>query len=421
MHHHGMMKIKEKFWRECHAEHLCPNENVRSSGPAPCVNGYAGEYPCCNTDMLAFISIPDLGAGGDGNDIWGWTDPQTGHEIAIACEYDGTAFVDVSDPINPSVLGFLKTHTVGSSWRDAKVYKNFAYIISEASNHGMQVFDLTTLRSIKREPVLTTNRTAIPQLQESAFYGQFGSSHNLVINEDTGFAYSVGSRTCSAGLHMVNIQDPLKPTFAGCYSADGYVHDAQCVNYNGPDHSFDGKEVCYCYDEDTLTVVDVTTKSSPITISRTPYAGSAYTHQGWLLPEWIGGKQYLLMDDELDEMNGPNKHTRTMLWDVSSPRAPKLVNSFYSTETVIDHNLYTLKDRAYLSNYCGGLRILDISSAPTGMREVGYFDVAPDCSTTTFKGSWSSYVYFKSGTLVVNSIDRGMFVVKYNGASEACQ
>jgi len=301
------MKIKEKFWRECHAEHLCPNEFVHSLGAAACVDGFAGDYPCCNTDMLAFISIADLGARQAGNDIWGWTDPVTGHEIAIACEWDGTAFVDVTNPTNPSVLGFLPTHTSGSSWRDAKVYNNHAYIISEATNHGMQVFDLTTLRTMKREPVLTTNRTAVPRLIETAWYGEFGSSHNLVINEATGFAYSVGSRTCSAGLHMVDLQNPQEPTFAGCYSQDGYVHDAQCLNYNGPDHTYDGKEVCFCYDEDTLTIVDVTTKSNPLTISRTPYAGSQYTHQGWLLPQWIGGKQYLLLDDELDENERPKQ------------------------------------------------------------------------------------------------------------------
>jgi len=311
---------------------------------------------------------------------------------------------------------------VGSSWRDAKVYKNFAYIGSEAANHGLQVFDLATLRTMPRVPISSkANRTAVPQLQETAWYGEFGSSHNLVINEDSGFLYSVGSQTCRAGLHMVDLRNPLSPTFAGCYGDDGYVHDAQCVNYNGPDHTHDGKEICYCYDEDTLTIVDVTTKSQPITLSRTSYTGFAYTHQGWLLPQWIEGKQYLLMDDELDEVSGPNEHTRTLLWDVSRIETPRLVNSYYSTETVVDHNLYTLGNRAYLSNYCGGLRVMDITNAPTsGMVQVGFFDVAPDCSTTVFKGSWSSYIYFPSGNIVVNSIDRGLFVVKYNGADQKC-
>ena len=35
------------------------------------------------------------------NDIWGWTDPEMGNEIAIVSLFDGTAFVDVSEPTAP--------------------------------------------------------------------------------------------------------------------------------------------------------------------------------------------------------------------------------------------------------------------------------------------------------------------------------
>eukprot|EP00666_Eupelagonemidae_sp_cell4sb_P004397 gene4397-575_t len=34
-----------------------------------------------------------------------------------------------------------------ASWRDAKVYKNHAYIVADVSDHGMQVYDLTQLRA----------------------------------------------------------------------------------------------------------------------------------------------------------------------------------------------------------------------------------------------------------------------------------
>ena len=44
-----------------------------------------------------------------GNDIWGWTDPQTGKEYAIIGLSGGTSFVDVSDPESPKVLAFLRT------------------------------------------------------------------------------------------------------------------------------------------------------------------------------------------------------------------------------------------------------------------------------------------------------------------------
>jgi len=105
-----------------------------------------------------------------------------------------------------------------------------------------------------------------------------------------------------------------------------------------------------------------------------------------------------------------------MVWDIHDLRIPRLTKSFYALDTVVDHNLYTKGGLAYLANYCGGLRILDTSTIKAGgnLAEVAFFDVAPDCATTSFLGSWSSYPYFPSGTIVVSSIDRGLFVLRHN-------
>ena len=46
--------------------------------------------------------------GGDGNDVWGWADAQTGNEYALMGLTNGTAFVDVTDPDNPVFLGRLQ-------------------------------------------------------------------------------------------------------------------------------------------------------------------------------------------------------------------------------------------------------------------------------------------------------------------------
>jgi len=406
-----VMTIKTKQWADCAADGNCPF-HAQDLSAVNCVDGFAGEYPCSKVDLLAFLSLGTLTASGDGNDIWGWVDSQ-GREYAIMGTFERTVFVDVTDPINPSVLGYLRTHTVGSSWRDIKVYQNHAYIISEARNHGMQVFDLTQLETLPRYPAFSSNYTLDVAIEftETAWYGQFGNCHNLAINEETGFAYGVGTSTCGGGgLHMIDIRQPTAPVYAGCFPDDGYVHDTQCVIYDGPDPNYQGREICFCYNEEHLTIVDVSNKASPRMISTVDYNGVQYTHQGWLLP----GKQYLLLDDELDELYGPNKHTRTIAWDVKDLTAPKIASTFYSTETVIDHNLYTLGDRAYLSNYCGGLRIYDTSDVVAGLSEAGFFDVAPDCSTPTFLGTWSNYPYLPSGNIIVSSIDRGLFVVKYN-------
>jgi len=208
---------------------------------------------------------------------------------------------------------------------------------------------------------------------------------------------------------MVNINNPVGPTYSGCYSADGYTHDAQCVIYKGPDTRYTGREICFAYNEDTLTIVDVTIKPSPVQLARQPYNGAYYTHQGWLFPD----HSHLLMNDELDELEGNNPHTRTMLWDVTDLRAPRLTASHWAVNQSIDHNLYIVGKIAYLANYCDGLRLLDITTASkTGiMPEIGYFDVAPNCNSLQFLGSWSSYPYFASGTIVVSSIEKGLFVL----------
>ncbi|KAJ3082668.1 hypothetical protein HK102_001527 [Quaeritorhiza haematococci] len=373
------------------------------SGRAPCVNGRAAGYPCNNLDLMSFISHYDMGSKvGQGNDIWGWTDPDTGREYAIVGQFDGTAFVDVTDPERPVFKGRLPTSTVSSDWRDMKVYQNHAFIVAEARQHGVQVFDLTLLRDPNVRGV-TFNTTA--------FLRDTGRCHNIVINEETGFAYCVGSNdVCSGGLYMIDIKDPKNPKPAGCFANDGYVHDAQCLIYRGPDAKYRGKEICFCYNEDTLTIVDVSNKAKVDIISRVGYIGAQYTHQGWLTED----QAYMLMDDELDEQYGANRgYTLTYIWDVHTLEDPHQFANYSSPTTSIDHNLYIKGNFAYLSNYASGLRVVDITNIANGnLKEHAFFDVRPEDDRVQFWGTWSNYPYFGSGNIIVNSIERGLFVVR---------
>ena len=131
--------------------------------------------------------IVSLLAGGGGNDIWGWYDEVNAREYAILGMTTGTAFVDVTNPDSPASIGVLPTQTVASVWRDVKVYQDHAYIVADnAGAHGMQVFDLRRLRT-----------AASPQTFAADFiYHQIGNTHNIAINEMSGFAYLVGADTC---------------------------------------------------------------------------------------------------------------------------------------------------------------------------------------------------------------------------------
>ena len=369
---------------------------------AACINGMADGYACESVDLQAFLSITEMGGSSstEANDIWGWTDTTTGKEYALVGLTTGTAFVDISDPTQPIYLGSLATHTNSSLWRDVKVFSDHAFIVSEAAGHGMQIFDLTELRNVSSPPATFSN---------TAHYDGFGSAHNIVINEGSGFAYSVGSNTCAGGLHMVDINNPLAPTDAGCFSSDGYTHDAQCVMYTGPDAEHNGKEICVNSNEDTITIVDVTNKSNVIQLSREGYPNSEYVHQGWFTED----QRYFYQNDELDE-NGGN--TRTLIWDLEDLDDPFLTSDYFGPTTAIDHNLYVRDNLVYESNYTAGLRILDISDPETPV-EVGFFDTYPANNAGSFNGAWSSYPFFASGNVIVNSIEDGLFIVKPDIAS----
>src|ERR1051325_4173698 len=274
----------------------------------PCVNGFAGTFPCNKVDLAALLPVADIdgttATGVTANDIWGWTDPTTDKEYALVGLSNGVAFVDVSNPTAPVYLGNLPGHTVDSLWRGMKVYRNYLYVVSEAAGHGLQVFDLARLRNVQSPPVTFT---------ETAHYDNFGSAHTINVDEETGYLYVAGSRpnpsrtpnvdTCpgatstrGGGLHMVDVRNPAAPAFAGCVNEDGYTHETQCVIYRGPDAQYQGREICFSSNEDTVHIVDVTNKSAPLQLSRTTYAGVGYTHQGWLTPD----QRTFLLNDELD-------------------------------------------------------------------------------------------------------------------------
>jgi hypothetical protein len=519
---------------------------------APCVDGLAADFfPCDGIDMLSHVSHAELGTTFV-NDIWGWTDPATGKDYALVGASNGTVFVDISDARRPQVMGILPTASTsgGSSWRDIKVYENHAYVVSEHTNHGVQVIDLTRLRDW--DGTYTT-------YEADTRYTGHGSAHNININEDTGFLYSVGAGPfssaglpysvtvdepsaaagsylamgasfgpsptqealtgefavvndgsanpaegcgeligfpagaiaiadrgtcaftvkvanaqaagaaavvvannspaapitmggadasitipavmvsqadgdtiksglpasggvlandppplCGTGLHMIDIDDPLNPTFAGCFDDHGYVHDTQCVVYEGPDSRYHGREICFNSNASgshhRVAVVDVTDKEAPETLSLVSYDNDGYSHQGWLTPD----QRYFLHGDELDEQ-GRLIGTTTRVWDMTDLEAPQLIQVFENDTTSIDHNIYTKGRYSYASNYTSGLRVYDTSDlAGAGLSEVAYFDVYPENDNATFEGgTWSNYPYFRQkGVVAVSSIDRGLFILQ---------
>jgi choice-of-anchor B domain-containing protein len=376
-----------------------------------CTDGSVEQFDCSDIEMYAYIpgsmlTAPDRARGTRANDNWGWTDPETGREYALVGRNDGTSFIDITDPANPLLVGDLpKTRATPRSqlWRDIKTYRDHAFIVADgAGAHGMQVFDLTRLRDVDAgdAPVLfepdLLYRGDGPNVVES--------THNIIINEETGFAY-LTNRGCQ-GLHMIDISEPLEPTFVGC-SDPGGTHDAQCVVYRGPDESYVDREICLRMAGSRFQISDVTDKSNPVELSNATHPNPAYMHQGWLTDD----QRYFIMNDESDVIAGNVETTRTLIWDISDLEDPILAKEFFGTLPASAHNLYVKGDFTFQANYKYGLHILDTSD-PLNPVEVGMFDTAPYGDGAGFGGAWSNYPYFESGAIIVTSMQEGLFVLK---------
>ncbi|MBW3641029.1 MAG: choice-of-anchor B family protein [Actinobacteria bacterium] len=438
--------------------------SIPSSGPAECIDGVArsqdglfdGEmvpgvaFPCDNIDLLSIVGKDVIDSAGI-SDIWGWTDPGDANGLGAGDEYvmmgktNGTALFNITDPTAPLYLGEIPNRSpVQQVWHDIKVFNNHAFIVSESERHGMSVFDLTRLRGLGASD-------GTVQFEPDTVYELTNAAHNLEINTETGFAYIVGGNAglvlpdqCLSGLHMVDINEPKNPTFAGCFLQEGgpgtaarsvgepvvmenspaaYVHDTSCVLYDGPDTRYTGREVCFNSAEDGIVIADVTNKLTPALLGSTDYEGIAYAHQGALTDD----HRFLLVNDELDEQTfGGN--TRTMVINVEDLENPTLQYVHTSTETAIDHNNYVHEGFVYQSNYAAGLRVLDVANVGQSLTEVAFFDTYPAHTDPTFDGTWSNYPFFESGTIAVSGRNEGLFLVKRSdlaqeraGVELACQ
>ncbi|OUW76333.1 MAG: regulator [Flavobacteriaceae bacterium TMED212] len=382
------------------------NDTENSSGTTsskystPCVDGFAGKYPCNGYDLLAHLDLSKFDSY-QGNDSWGWTDPSTQKEYVLMGLDNGTGFVDISDPANPILLGKLSTATESSIWRDIKVYKNYAYVVSEATDHGIQVFDLTRLRGVEAPQSFTADQIlrTVP------------TAHNIVINPESGFAYLVGTsrnNVFNGGVYFLDLNNTESYRFVGGYGRGGYSHDAQVVNYYGPDMDYTGKEIFLGSNESKLVIVDVTDKQNPFTISEVSYPNSAYTHQGWFDQD----QRFFILGDELDESSIGGK-TRTLVFDLKDLDNPLLYHSYFGTTNAIDHNGYVKGDLFYLANYTAGIRVIDISDLENkNMSEIGFFDSFPNQNSTTFDGAWNVYPFFESGVIAISDINGGLFLIK---------
>ena len=380
-----------------------PNESVA------CVDGFAGRYPCDQVELMSHLPLATFGSAGNANDLWTWTDPVTLTPYALLGLSQGVAIIDLTQPFCPTVVAWVDGRGRPSMWRDLKTLGDYLFIGSESLAHGVQIVDLTEVRDYAGQRL-----TLVPKVD----YLEVGSSHNVVIAEEAALLAVVGSETCGGGLHLVDVSDPLMPSTKACYD-DFYVHDAQCVRYNGPDTDHTGADLCFTANGTDLSfsIVDVTDPDAPAEISVFDYQaaledagepGGGYSHQGWLTED----HRYFLLGDEYDEISR-GEPTRTFIIDLADLDAPSLLGVQELSTSSVDHNLITHDGLVYQANYTSGLRILDTVNIANGeLNEIAYFDVYPQNDSRLFEGAWMVDPRLPDDLVLISSFRGGLFVVR---------
>jgi choice-of-anchor B domain-containing protein len=361
--------------------------------PAKCVNGEAAGFPCKGIDLLSHRTFTAAEGGGVA-DVWGWADPETKKEYAILGGSGGVRFLDVTDPVNPVYLGRMVTKPDGALiWQEIEIVNDHAYVVCDLAPCGLQIFDLKRLAGVESALPVWRPDVVVP----------IGPYHSIASNPETNHIFLNGLGVMSpAGTPLIfDVSQPLAPVPVGAMADDGYTHDSLCPTYKGPDKRFEGNEICFNFNEDTITVYDVTANPvQPEQLARVTYDKASYVHSGALTKD----QAYLISTDEGDEVDHLQPST-LYIWDVRKLDKPKLIGTFVAKSLSVDHNVYSEQDALYHANYNNGFRILDLA-------QVAWFDTMPLVDSADFDGVWAAYPYLPSGNVLVGDMGGGLFVLR---------
>jgi len=348
------------------------------------------DFSAENVALLSWLSSEDItGVTQTANDVWGYVSP-SGREYAIIGLRRGTAFIEVTDPLNPKVIKTINGRS--SIWRDMAVYDEYAYSVTEAGG-GIQVIDL---RKIDRGKVKIVHRVEDLGL---------ATVHNITINPDSGYAYLSGSNLAGGGLVAVDLSDPENPVVEPGNWPDSYVHDALVLSYTKGKHT--GREIAFAFAGPTgVAIIDVTDKANMFTIDTLTYPGLAFSHSGAIDRK----NKYLYANDELDELDGNVATSTTYLFKIKDFENSRYLGSFSTGVTTIDHNSIVRGNWLYQANYESGLRVYNIKR-PKRPSQEAFFDTFPDDDHVGFNGAWGVFAGFPSGVVLISDIQRGLFVL----------
>ena len=335
-----------------------------------------------------------MGFGMDCANICGYA--AGGREYALVGNLQGVAIVDVTNPDVP--VNLQQVTGLTSRWREIKIYRNYAYVTTEATGSGLQIFDLSTLPAAVMSRVYAGGDSILTNIQRI---------HALHIDTAKGFCYLFGgnsvitpiggSATNTDGVAVVlDIKtDPWNPKFVGRSPSTGnfnrnYIHDG----YVRGDTLFAG----HVY-QGIFAIIDFRDKKAPVIVN-TQTTPTSFNHNTWLSDD---GKTLFTTDE--------NTGSYLAAYDVSTPNDIKFLDKIRTVggTAPIVHNVHIINDFAVTSWYSEGITIVDVHR-PENLIQVGQYDTYP-LTGTGFVGCWGVYPFLPSGNLICSNITDSLYVL----------
>ncbi len=317
-----------------------------------------------------------------------WGLVANGREFAVLGGAHHLLFFDVTEPTQPELVGkFAGTAT--TIWREIKSYKNRVYAVSDNTNEGLMIFDLS------QAPATITR-----SYWSNEF---FNKSHSITLDTTSGRIYLNGTDVASQGLLVLDIsQNPDQPTLLANVDLTqygGYIHDSYVRN--DTIYASSGYEGYY--------VIDMKDLNNPVLIANTATGG--YNHNSWL----NRAGTYAYYTEEVPD----GQSIKIVNLQNLAMNEIEVVGSFLDALTPnggsilpVPHNVYIKDNLLFDSQYEDGLLVYDIS-LPTQPVLVAHYDTHPENTVyNRYYGNWGNYPWLPSGTIIAGDMQNGLFLTK---------